>query len=184
MFSNSGLIEGVHRELIVGQHERLNEINDRIKSRQFPDHALEPNFSFRPVSTKYNLMPIMAKNSNPEPTVRIQPQLEHIVEMNFNPGTRNAPFKGYARNIDTETILRNQTMATQNASQSVYVPSSDSDLYKVSVVSRPVEQPYRHLFDQPSFVQGVHPNLVGKNIGKNMFFNSTRSQLREPTVPL
>ena len=62
MFSKSGLIEGVHRELIVGQHERLDEINDRIKSRQFSDYPLEPNFSPRHVSTKYSLMPIMAKN--------------------------------------------------------------------------------------------------------------------------
>jgi hypothetical protein len=30
----------------------------------------------------------------------------------------------------------------------------------------------------------VHPNLAGKNIGKDRFFNSTRTQLREPTVPL
>ena len=183
MFSKSGLIEGVHRQLIVGQHERLDEINDRIKSRQFSDYPLEPNFSFRPVSTKYSLMPIMAKNSNPAPHVPLKPQFEHIVEMNFNPATRNGPYKTYARNVDTETVLRNQTMAAQNASQSVYVPSSDSDLYKTSIVSRPVEQPYRHLFDKPSFVQGVHPNLTnaGSNIGKQQFFNSTRTQLREPT---
>jgi len=183
MFSKSGLIEGVHREIIVGQHERLDEINDRIKSRQFSDYPLEPNFSFRPVSTKYGLMPIMAKNSNPAPNVPIKPQFEHIVEMNFSPATRNAPFKGYARNVDTETVLRNQTMATQNASQSVYIPSSDSDLYKINIVSRPVEQPYHHLFDKPSFVQGVHPNLTnaGSNIGRQQFFNSTRTQLRQPT---
>ena len=159
MFSKSGLIDGVHRELIVGQHERLDEINDRIKSRQFSDYPLEPNFSPRPVSTKYSLMPIMAKNSNPLPKVPILPQFEHIVQMNFNPATRNAPFKGYARNVDTETVLRNQTMAAQNSSQSVYVPSSDSDLYKVSVVSRPVDQPYSHLFDKPSFGRSEEPRL-------------------------
>ena len=179
--STSGLIEGVHRNLVVGQFERLDEINNRISSRHFSDYPLEPNFSPRPVSTKYNLMPIMAKNSNPEPKVRIQPQLEHIVGMNFNPATRNGPYKTYARNVDTETILRNQTMAFQKSSQSIYVPSSDSDLYKVTVESKPVDQPYKHLFDAPSFVQGVHPNLAGKNIGKDRFFNSTRTQLREPT---
>jgi hypothetical protein len=179
--STSGLIEGVHRNLVVGQFERLDEINNRISSRHFSDYPLEPNFSPRPVSTKYNLMPIMAKNSNPEPKVRIQPQLEHIVGMNFNPATRNGPYKTYARNVDTETVLRNQTMAFQKSSQSIYVPSSDSDLYKVTVVSKPVDQPYKHLFDAPSFVQGVHPNLAGKNIGKDRFFNSTRTQLREPT---
>jgi hypothetical protein len=181
MFSNAGLIEGVHRDLVVGQFERLDEINNRITSRQFSDYPLEPNFSPRPVSTKYNLMPIMAKNSNPLPKVQIQPQLEHIVQMNFNPATRNGPFKTYARNVDTETILRNQTMAYQNASQSVYVPSSTSDLYNVTVVSSPVDQPYKHLFDLPSFTQGVHPNLLnsGTNIGKDRFFNSTRTQLRQ-----
>ncbi len=184
MFPTSGLIEGVHRKVIIGQFERQDEINDRIKSRHFSDYPLEPNFSPRPVSTKYSLLPIMAKNSNPEPTVRIKPAFEHIVEMNFNPATRNAPFKGYARNIDTETILRNQTMALQNASQNVYVPSSNSDMYKVHVsYSNHVEQPYKHLFDKPSFTQGVHPNLLnaGAKIGKDRFLNSTRTQLREPT---
>ena len=181
MFSKSGLIEGVHREVVVGQFERLDEINNRINSRRFSDYPLEPNFSPRPVSTKYSLMPVMAKNSNPEPTVPIQPQLEHIIQMNFNPATRNGPFKTYARNVDTETVLRNQTMALQKSSQSVYVPSSTSDLYNVSVVSRPVFQPYSHLFDTPSFTQGVHPNLLnsGSKIGKDQFFNSTRTQLRQ-----
>jgi hypothetical protein len=177
--STSGLIEGVHRELVVGQFERLDEINHRISSRHFSDYPLEPNFSPRPVSTKYNLLPIMAKNSNPEPKVHIQTQLEHIVGLNFNPATRNGPYKTYARNVDTETILRNQTMALQKSSQSVYVPSSESDLYKVTVESKPVDQPYKHLFDAPSFTQGVHRNLVGTNIGKDRFFNSTRTQLRQ-----
>lgn len=183
MYSNStsGLIEGVHRTLVVGQFERLDEINNRIKSRQFSDYPIEPNFSPRPVSTKYSLLPIMAKNSNPEPAVRIQPQLEHIVGLNFNPATRNGPYKTYARNIDTETVLRNQTMALQASSQSVYVPSSESDLYKVTVESSTtVEQPYKHLFDTPSFSQGVHPNLRNSSIGKDRFFNSTRTQLRQP----
>ena len=159
---------------------RQDLMNTRIQSRHFPDHALEPNFSARPVSTKYNWFAASAKNSVPEPKVRIQPQLEHIVEYNFNPATRNGPFKTYARNIDTETILRNQTMALQKGSQHVYVPSSNSDLYNVSVVSRPSEQPYPHLFQTPTFTHSVHPNLTnaGASIGKDRFHNNTRVQLR------
>jgi len=182
LYSNtSGLIEGVHRELVVGQFERLDEINNRIASRHFPDQALEPNFSFRPVSTKYGLLPIAAKNSNPEPKIAIEHRNEHNVATNFNPATQNGPYKTYARNVDTETILRNQTMAYQNASQSVYVPSSDSDLYnnKKTVVSRPVDQPYQQLFVSPSFKQGLHPNLSNSSIGADRFFNSTRTQLRQ-----
>jgi hypothetical protein len=72
-------------------------------------------------------------------------------------------------------------MAYQNASQSVYVPSSDSDLYnnKKTVVSRPVDQPYQQLFVSPSFKQGLHPNLSNSSIGADRFFNSTRTQLRQ-----
>ena len=159
---------------------RQDLLNTRIQSRQFSDHALEPNFSFRPVSTKYNLFAVSAKNSTPEPTVRIQPHLEHIVEHNFNPATRNGPFKTYARNIDTETILRNQTMALQKGSHHVYVPSSQSDLYNVSIVSRPSQQPYPHLFHTPTFSHSVHPNLInaGASIGQDRFYNNTRVQLR------
>ena len=90
LYSNtSGLIEGVHRELVVGQFERLDEINNRIASRHFPDQALEPNFSFRPVSTKYSLLPIAAKNSNPEPKIAIEHRNEHNVATNFNPATKH-----------------------------------------------------------------------------------------------
>ena len=56
----NGLIDGVHREIIVSQHERTDELNQRIGSRQFSDTPLEPNFSPRPLSTKYNLPMIVA----------------------------------------------------------------------------------------------------------------------------
>jgi len=45
----NGLIDGVHREIIVSQHERTDELNQRIGSRQFSDTPLEPNFSPRPL---------------------------------------------------------------------------------------------------------------------------------------
>jgi hypothetical protein len=160
---------------------RQDTMNSRVQSRQFSDHALEPNFSARPVSTKYSWFGTVAKNTNPEPTVQVKPHMEHIVEHNFSPATRNGPFKTYARNIDTETVLRNQTMAYQKGSQHVYVPNSKSDLYNVTVVSRPSEQPYSMLFDKPTFSHSVHPNLThgGAAIGKDKFNNSTRTQLRQ-----
>jgi len=167
----NGLIDGVHREVIVTQHERTDELNQRLASRYFPDIPLEPNFSSRPLSTKYNLPMLVA------PTVPISQGIEHNVQTNFNPASRTGPYKTYARNIDTETVLRNQTMALQHSSQSVYVPSSTSDLYRVEVVARPVAQPYAGLFDQPTFVDRARPNLAG--IGQDRFFNSTRTQLRQ-----
>ena len=167
----NGLIDGVHREVIVTQHERTDELNQRLASRYFPDIPLEPNFSPRPLSTKYNLPMLVA------PTVPIRQGIKHNVQTNFNPASRTGPYKTYARNIDTEAVLRNQTMALQHSSQSVYVPSSTSDLYRVEVVARPVAQPYAGLFDQPTFADRVRPNLAG--IGQDRFFNSTRTQLRQ-----
>jgi hypothetical protein len=175
----SGLISGVHREPLIRESETLNNINNRIQSRHFPDFPLEPNFSSRPVSTKYNLLPSIAKNSNPAPTIPIKQYVHHIPQFNFNPATKNGPWKTYATNVDTESILRNQTIALQKSSQAVYVPSSDSDLYNVHIVSNPVDQVYGHLFDKPTFERTVHPNL-DRNIGKDRFNNDTRLQLRQP----
>ncbi len=169
---SNGLIDGVHRTLIVSQHERTDELNQRLASRQFPDTPLEPCFSPRPQSTKYNL-PYKVESKTP-----IIPTIEHNVSQNFSPATRSGPFKTYMRNIDTETILRNQTMAIQKSSQSVYVPSSTSDLYNVEVVSRPSVQPYPKLFEKPAFEDKARPYLA--HIGQDRFFNSTRTQLRQP----
>ena len=168
---------------------RQDLMNTRAQSRQFSDHALEPNVSARPVSTKYSLfgitaqnVPKLSANGSKEAVTPIKPYLEHIVENNFNPATRNGPFKTYARNVDTETVLRNQTMALQKGAQAVYVPSSSSDLYNVTVVSRPSEQPYSLLFERPTFSHSVHPNLTGAgaSIGRDRFYNNTRVQLRQP----
>jgi hypothetical protein len=115
-------------------------------------------------------------------TLPIKQYVQHIPDFNFNPSTRNGPWKTYATNVDTESVLRNQTIALQNASQSVYVPSSNSELYNVHIVSRPVEQTYSHLFDKQTFEQKIHPNLEGKanKIGADRFNNDTRLQLRQP----
>jgi hypothetical protein len=173
-----GLIAGVHREPIIRESETLNDINNRIQSRHFPDFPLEPNFSSRPVSTKYSLMPTAARNSNPEPTIPIKNYVQHIPAFNFNPATRNGPWKTYATNVDTESVLRNQTMALQRSSQAVYVPSTESDLYNVRIMSRPVDQTYGHLFDRPTFEQTSHANL--DKIGVDRFNNDTRLQLKQP----
>jgi hypothetical protein len=168
---------------------RQDLMNTRVQSRHFSDYALEPNFSARPVSTKYSMFGIVAQNApklsangTRESITPLKPHMEHNVETNFNPATRNGPFKTYARNIDTETVLRNQTMALQKGSQAVYVPSSTSDLYNVTVVSRPSEQPYSLLFERPTFSHSVHPNLTGTGaaIGRDRFYNNTRVQLRQP----
>jgi hypothetical protein len=106
----------------------------------------------------------------------IQSYLAHSVEHNFNPSTRFGPPTSYLQNIDTESYLKNQTIALQHgATQGVYVPSSQSELYKVKVVSVPGANPHPDLF--ASFSSGVS-RQVSPNSGKEIFYNHTRTQLR------
>jgi hypothetical protein len=169
-------IYGVPEYLYYGQNERVDELNDRIKSRQFPDSPLEPMFAPRSVPTKYSVFPIINRRKPMnEPVI---PYLEYNMKANFNPGTRNGPLSGYINNIDTETILRNQTIALQNADQAVYIPSSNSDLYRVTIESTPTEQTHPLLFESPTFETKLHPNVANSNIGRDKLFNHTRIQLR------
>ena len=169
-------IFGVPQGISYGQHERVDELNDRIYSRSFSDIPLAPNFDPRPVPTKYSLFPIV--NRRTEPSVKIQPAITHQVELNFNPATHNAPPAGYFNNIDVETTLRNQTVALQHgAGQGVYIPSTQSDLYKVSVPSGPpgAPQPHPDLFSRETYQTAI---LENNRIGADRFHNYTRTQLR------
>ena len=170
----NGVIKGIE----YGQNERIDELNDRIYSRSFPDIPLAPNFDPRPVPTKYSLFPII--NRRTEVDTAIKPIITHHVELNFNPGTQNAPPMGYFNNIDIETNLRNQTVALQHgANQGVYIPSSTSDLYRVRVSSKPgVPQPHPKLFGTEKYKTSISNNLENNKIGYDRFHNNTRTQLR------
>lgn len=170
-------IPGVTQGVYYGQNERVDELNSRLASRHFPDSPLEPNFNMRPVPTKYSHFPII--NRRKPVSEPIVPYLDYHSDINFNPGSARAPISGYINKVDVETQLRNQYFALQHgADQSVYVPSSNSDLYKVTVASgEQQEQPYPMLFDRQQFNVGVHPNMNDK-IGGDRFFNHTRTQMR------
>lgn len=168
---------GVQEGILYGQNERVDELNERIQSRYFSDVPLPTNFDPRPVQTKYTLFPTI--NIHKQSSERILPSVNHMVETNFSPATRNGPPSGYFANIDTETILRNQTVALQHgADKGVYIPSSNSDLYKVTVVSKPSEQPFSNLFKKEEYQTYSSNNFENSEIGKNRFFNHTRTQLR------
>ena len=177
LYENNNKMHGVEQGVRYGQFERVDEINDRMSTRQFPDSALEPNFDLRPVSTKYSHFPIVdrqpgMKEAHPTYT-------NYRLSGNFNPGTNKAPVSGYFSNVDLETNLRNQNFALQHgAPQGVYVPTSESEIYKVHVISRPEPQPHPKLFNKPSFDNSLHPNLQNSHIGNDQFFNHTRTQLR------
>lgn len=170
-------IWGCQSGVICGQYERVDELNMRMQTRHFPDVSLTPNFDPRPIPTKQSLFPIM--NARKDSQFPILSGITHSVKTNFNPGTHRAPPCGYFTNIDTETLLRNQTTVLQHgADQNVYVPSSYSDLYKVNVVSSPSVQPFPGLFKSEQLHTNIPSNLTTSKIGKDRFANHTRTQLR------
>jgi hypothetical protein len=176
-------LTGLPQYLYLGQNERVEELNERILDRFHPDslpnqvNSLEPNFSPRSVPTKYSLFPIIERRK--QSIVPIQTLPNYSVETQFNPGYRG-PVSGYMSNVDKETILRNQNFALQaDIAQSTFIPSSQSDLYKTTIVSRPSTQPYPRLFENYKFDQKPHPIVSAyPEIGANLFFNGTRNQLR------
>lgn len=170
-------IHGVVQGIQYGQNDRVDELNERLTSRHYPDIPLEPNYDPRPVPTKYALFPIVNRR-----TPRQEAQLKYVEydsEVIFSPGSSKAPTSGYVNKVDLETSLRNQNFALQHgAGQGTYIPASTSDLYKVTVESKPSVQPYPLLFERQMFSQSPHANVEYSIIGRDAFFNHTRTQLR------
>lgn len=166
---------GVTNGAYSNHHDRLGEINSRISERNIPSAALRPSFNVRPVSSKYATMPIL--ETRPAPTVGLQSYQQFSTEAVFNPGNAKAPWRGWAERVNVESSLRNQYFALQRSDRAVYVPNSDSDLYKVTIFARDVEQPNPYLFDNGATnFASMNPNP--HNLGKLTFDNSTRFQLR------
>jgi hypothetical protein len=169
---------GVPSGALYGQNERVEELNDRLQSRQFPDKPLAPNFSYRPIMTKYSHFPVIDRRATAEEP--IEPVPIHNVQTNFNPGTHQGPPNGFFVNVDLESNLRNQNSALQRcAPQGTYVPDSSSDLYRVQVPSTPGPNPHPGLFQaNHETYQTFRQNYLPKSIGQDTFHNHTRLQLR------
>jgi len=172
-----GIIQGIQ----YGQNARVDELNTRIHERQLPDVALRPQFDIRAVSTKYAHFPIIDRRPPIENRPMPPTYLEHSPETNFCPNMSRGPTEYFAQNIDDESKLRNQFFALQKgADQGVYVPSSNSDLYRVPVYGRFEEQPYPYIanFHARTDTPIPRPNVAIGDIGKETFNNCTRTQLR------
>ena len=153
---------------------RNEELNERIYSRNIPSANLDAKFSLRPVSTKYSLLPVVDQYK--KANVPVITSAPYNIGKVFNPGNGQAPWSGFANNIDVESVLRNKSFALQYCDQANYIPSTTSDLYNVEVTSRPVQQPFPGLFVQ-HVLSPFNPNPLG--LGSDVFNNSTRQQLKD-----
>lgn len=171
---NSTKIYGLPNKLYFCQHERQDELNDRISSRNIPSTPLEPSYYHVPVSTKYAYMPILDQRK--PATVPLNNYPVFSPHDTFNPGNSMAPWAGFANNVNIESSLRSQFFALQHCEQSEYVPSSSSDLYNVYVPPNPVKQPFPNLFKKEVF---DHCNPNPHNLGNNFFNNNTRNDNKD-----
>ena len=97
-----GVVNGVY---YCGM-ERTEQLSQRMAERNIPSATLQPQFSIRPVSTKYDMMPIFDRR--PKAKVPIKREPTYSVGTTFNPGSAQAPWSGFASNINKESQLRNQ----------------------------------------------------------------------------
>lgn len=168
-----GVVNGVY----YCNMARTEELNTRIASRNIPSGTLQPQFSVRSVSTKYAHLPIMDRRT--KPTVDIEQLPSYNITKTFNPGNAQAPWSGFAANVNVESTLRNQFFALQKCEQPNFVPSSTSELYNVKIDSgMPIQQPFPQLFQEPKF-EPFNPNDCG--VGNNLWENSTRQQRYDST---
>lgn len=171
--STSSELPPIPSGIYYGQHENLESINRGIYDRNISDVPLRPNMDFRSAPTRNTVYPVM--DQRPHDTGNY---VKYSTETTFAPMTAQGPLSGF--NVNQETQLRNQHFALQHgADQRYYVPSSTSDLYKVSVPTSskiPYEQPFPTLFAQSSFVTESAP--FSDKIGMDMFHNCTKTQLR------
>jgi hypothetical protein len=171
---------GAPNGLITGQEERVEELNLRIMERFFPDIEFRPNFSPRPVMTKYTLLPVI--DHREKASVPIQPYLDYFPEVMFHPGNDRAPISGYMNRVDVDIDLRCQTrplVSCDNISKQ-YIPSLGSDMYSVKVNSNQfpeIKQTHPLLFT-PFHLKSSNTNLEGKAVGNALFNNHTRTQVK------
>lgn len=155
------------------------QTNKRIYDRNIPSQVLQPYLDVRPVMTKYSYLPIV------DPRKQVDTKLIQAPTFNvhtiFNPGNTQSPWSGFATNVNTESVLRNQIYALQKCSQSVYVPNTKSDLYTYNFKTPTKANPHDLLFNSNNQFQQFNPNPDPKIIGTLPFYNPTRTQVKDMT---
>ncbi len=167
-------MRGVMNGFYQCNQERVDELNKRIYSRNVPSQPLQPNFDIRPVSTKYATLPILDRRA-PSKT-DITPIMTFDDTKNFNPGNAVGPWSGFSSKIDDESTLRSQFFALQSSEQSVYIPSTNSDLYK-TIIEEKQEAWEPLIFKQESYSNPQTPRCV-YGMGGSGFNNDSRQQLK------
>ena len=150
-------------DLLICNIDYDMQFSQRIGERNASHGNLQPVFDPRPVQTQYSDMPILdAYSSTSEP---IQSAPVFNTERTFFAGNSQAPWSGFATNIDTESSLRSQFFALQTCEQSQFVPASGSDMYVPAKLAPP-----------PGTETWAPVNRNTMGLAMDTFNNSTRTQ--------
>lgn len=181
-------INSLPEYVYYGNFERTDEIDKRIFDRIRSEVSYQPKFDIRGANTRQSIFPIVPPiQSTPNNLkVSIQKNIPHDPTKVFSPiQTIGKPIEPFFERINVESSLRNQFFALQHgAEQGVYIPSSNSDLYVVSVPKNNnlrEENPFMYLYntkkDGETYKTTMNTNLIN-SIGKNVFNNATKQQMR------
>jgi hypothetical protein len=156
---------------------KTETFNKRTYQRNVPSQILQPNIDGRPIPTKYYKMPIVDSRKSSRVVLNQYPTFNN--EEIFNPGNDLGPWSGFSSNVNKESELRNQIYANQHSSQSIYIPSSKSDLYQLHwKEKKTIQQPFSLLFQNEKYNQ-FNPNPDKNLVGFALFNNATRQQLKD-----
>ena len=171
------IMENVIKGAARCYQNRTQELSDRIYKRNVPNVPLSMNYDPRPVSTKFVQFPIV--DCRLPSMVPCQRRPVYNNRVMFAGSSTSLPFNGYQNNIDTESKLKDIIFPIQSCPQAKFIPSSGSDLYNTQYLTPnipTVKMTNNLLFKQESFAP-FNPNTC--NIGKNIFNNNTRVQVKD-----
>lgn len=167
----SGIINGLY----VRNDNRSKELDDRLYKRNITSAPIKMGYSIRSVPTKYVHMPIL--DCHLPPKEHCGNTQTYNTSTMFTPAS-SLPFEGYQSNIDVETRLRGTVFPMQSCPQAKYIPSSSSDLYDNSYLTKNnnnIKMTNSLLFKNEQFYP-FNPNSL--NIGTDTFNNNTRVQVK------
>lgn len=164
------------KDVYFCQMNRTTELSKKMSNRNIPSHQIGASYFGRPVDTYATLFPILdchlPKSNEP---AKFPVYDQHNM---FNPG-QGAPFNGFAKNVDVETVLRNTVHPLQKAPQSKYIPGTRSDLFHNQYLTQTTEKKNmkNNLLFQKQVFNNFNPNRCG--LGYKLFNNHTRVQTKD-----
>ena len=155
---------------------RTTQLSNRIYERNVPGVPLQMGYGPRPVDTKFKRFPILDCHLPAYTPCERRPiyNTRHM----FAGSSQALPFNGFQAKVDTESALKNIIFPLQACPQAQFIPGSKSDLYNTTYLTPPIQttkMTNELLFKQEKF-SPFNPNMC--NIGKDIFNNNTRVQVK------